>query len=285
MCFGSEGTACRARLDAVVDGGRSSVRSEEHDEPAQLGSLAVALPIAVPRSIGAYLHGSAGSGRLRGQSDLDVVLVTAAPLTAAERTNLTSLLLDVSGRYPRPPGGPRPVELTVVVSEEIRPWCYPPRCELLYGEWLRAEVEEGRCLDAFECPDLALLLTMVLVCRSALFGPDPSRVIDPIPSRDVIRATTAGVTGLVDDLEGDTTNVLLTLARVWHTCATGALASKDSAAAWARRRTPRPVGHVLERAEKAYLGGWPHRWGPVTDDARRAAGFLVDAIQGCTRRD
>jgi streptomycin 3"-adenylyltransferase len=252
------------------------------EESAQLRRLTRALPDAVPLSVGAYLHGSAGRGRLRGQSDLDVIVIAGCPLSDTERWNLTRLLLDLSGRYPRQPSGPRPIELTVVVADEIRPWRYPPRCELQYGEWLRADVESGRSLDPFTSPDLAVLLAMAVQCRAPLFGPDPGHVIDPVPTDDLIRATKAGVTGLLESLESDTTNVLLTLARVWHTCDTGTIASKDVAAAWAIRRAPRPVGQVLQRAATAYVDGVPHVWGPITDDARQAAGFLAEMVDGDT---
>jgi hypothetical protein len=52
---------------------------------------------------------------------------------------------------------------------------------------------------------------------------------------------------LVADLESDTRNVLLTLARMWTTVATGRIVSKDAAAAWALERLP-PSARARSRA-------------------------------------
>ncbi len=103
-------------------------------------------------AIGGYLHGSTGHSRLFPRSDLDVLVVTRTPLTSTQRSALTDLALSKSGRYPPLPSGPRPVELTVVPESEVNPWHYPPRCDFLYGEWLRDDVEAGsgrrRCEDS-----------------------------------------------------------------------------------------------------------------------------------------
>jgi len=67
-------------------------------------------------------------------------------------------------------------------------------------------------------------------------------------------AAVHGIPGLLDDLETDTANVLLTLARIWATVATGALRAKDAAADWALERLPAEHRAVLERARAIYLG-------------------------------
>ncbi|GAA3142974.1 hypothetical protein GCM10010466_37440 [Planomonospora alba] len=110
-------------------------------------------------------------------------------------------------------------------------------------------------------PDLALLITTVLTGGRALTGPPPAQVLDPVPHADPVRAGVAGVPGLLDDLEDDTRNVVLTLARVWTTLATGEIRPKD-AADWALTRLPPEHRPVLEHARELYLtrryaeGGW-----------------------------
>jgi streptomycin 3"-adenylyltransferase len=115
----------------------------------------------------------------------------------------------------------------------------------------------------FTCPDLAILLTMVIRADAALFGPPPSQLLDPVPASDLVRASVDGLPGLVDDLNSDTTNVLLTLARAWRTCANGDLVRKDAAAEWAMTRSEPNVADALVRARSAYLGAeqpdWPTR--------------------------
>lgn len=264
-------------MRAWVKGCRVITGGEAVD-PVTANTLRELLPSVLPSAIGAYLHGSAGLGRLRPQSDVDVLVVSRTPLADDQRTRLTDFALRTSGHYPRAHQGPRPIELTVVVRQDVDPWRYPPRCEYLYGEWLRAEIESGSIPDPFDCPDLAVVLSMVLECRAPLFGPEPSSLFGPVPSADLVRAGTDGIADLLRDLEGDTTNVLLTLARVWHTGVAGTITTKDAAASWAARRSHGAVRHVLARARDAYLRGEPHLWGPVNGDVRDAADFLVAAI-------
>ncbi|WBB61080.1 aminoglycoside adenylyltransferase family protein [Streptomyces sp. WMMC500] len=203
-----------------------------------------------PEVVGAYLHGSAVLGGLRPASDVDVLVVAGRSLTEPERRALLDGLLRVSGFT----GGLRPVELTVVVQSEVRPWRYPPTGDFLYGEWLREEFQAGGPPRPTAMADLAIVLTMVLAGDHALAGPPPARVLDPVPYEDVARAATAGIPELLAELDGDTRNVLLTLARIWSTLATGEIRPKDAAAAWALRRLPPEHRPVLEHARRLYLG-------------------------------
>ncbi|AUH38944.1 aminoglycoside adenylyltransferase family protein [Streptomyces sp. CMB-StM0423] len=203
-----------------------------------------------PEVAGAYLHGSAVLGGLRPASDVDVLVVARRSLTDGERRALLDGLLRVSGFT----GGLRPVELTVVVESGIRPWRYPPTGDFLYGEWLREEFEAGGPPRPEPMPDLAIVLTMTLAGDHALAGPPPARVLDPVPFEDVARAATAGIPELLAGADGDTRNVLLTLARIWSTLATGEIRPKDAAAAWALDRLPPEHQPVLEYARELYLG-------------------------------
>ena len=82
-----------------------------------------------------------------------------------------------------------------------------------------------------------------------------SGMTDPVPHEDLRRAIVAGVPELLADLASDTRNVLLTLARVWTTLATGTVTSKDAAASWALDRLPDRHRPVLARARSLYLDG------------------------------
>ncbi|MFB8241250.1 aminoglycoside adenylyltransferase family protein [Kitasatospora purpeofusca] len=215
--------------------------------------------------VGIYLHGSAVLGGLRPASDLDVLLVARRSPAERERSALLGGLLGISGTGAGDGAadgggtaagdgdGARPVELAVVVQSDVRPWRYPPACDFLYGEWLRADYEAGGVPRPEPMPDLALLITMVLAGDRPLAGPPPARVLDPVPHADLVRASVAGLPGLLDDLEGDTRNVLLTLARIWSTLATGRISSKDTAADWALARLPPEHRPVLAHARQLYL--------------------------------
>ncbi|MCX5358585.1 aminoglycoside adenylyltransferase family protein [Streptomyces sp. NBC_00124] len=199
--------------------------------------------------IGAYLHGSSVLGGLRPASDVDVLVVSRRHMDARNRRALLDGLLRISGSGDKA----RPVELTVVVRSEVRPWRYPPTIDFLYGEWLRAEYEAGEIPQPEPMPDLALLITMVLTGDRPLTGPSPARVLDPVPRRDLVRASVAGVPSLLDDLDSDTRNVLLTFARIWTTLATGQIKSKDAAADWALVRLPPEHRAALAHARQLYL--------------------------------
>ncbi|MEU8348098.1 aminoglycoside adenylyltransferase family protein [Streptomyces sp. NPDC048845] len=200
--------------------------------------------------VGVYLHGSAVLGGLRPASDLDVLVVSRRSMDGRERRALLDGLLERSGSA----NGVRPVELTVVVRSEVSPWRYPPTGDFLYGEWLREDYEAGLLPQPEPVPDLALLISMVLAGDRPLAGPPPARVLEPVPHADLVRASVAGVPELLGELDGDTRNVLLTLARVWSTLATGEIRSKDAAADWALERLPPEHRPVLAHARELYLG-------------------------------
>ncbi|MFF9625011.1 aminoglycoside adenylyltransferase family protein [Streptomyces griseosporeus] len=199
--------------------------------------------------IGAYLHGSSVAGGLMPASDVDVLVLSRRSLNDRQRRDLIGGLLATSGSRNKA----RPIELIVVVQSEVRPWRYPPTCDFLYGEWLRPEYEAGTVPRPEPMPDLALLITMVLTGDHPLTGPRPAQVLDPVPHSDLIRAGVAGIPDLLDGLDADTRNVLLTLARIWTTLATGHIRSKDAAADWALAQLPPEHRPVLEHARHLYL--------------------------------
>jgi predicted nucleotidyltransferase len=229
-----------------------------------------------PILVGAYLFGSAVLGGLRPHSDLDLLAVTTRPTTSEEKRRLVARLLALSGR-------PRHLELTVVARPEVVPWRWPPRQDLQYGDWWRPEFERGELepWGAPENPDLAALLAMVLLADTPLVGPPPAEVLDPVPADDLLRATAGEVDPILRDLDGDTRNVLLTLARIWSTAATGTIRSKDGAADWALSRLPPEQRPPLARARAVYLGQEEERW----DDLRPRLRAHVDHVVGEIRRE
>jgi streptomycin 3"-adenylyltransferase len=148
----------------------------------------------------------------------------------------------------------------VVQRDALRPWRYPPRCEYLYGEWLRDEVESGLQLSPFLSPDLAVVLSVAAEHGRTLVGPPIGSVLDPGPPADVVRGALAGVTELLADLPQDTANVLLTLARMRVTVETGRVVPKDDAVDRLLPRAPDRVRQPLQRARAVYLGLQPDRW-------------------------
>ncbi|MFC9389178.1 aminoglycoside adenylyltransferase family protein [Streptomyces venezuelae] len=228
--------------------------------------------------LAACLHGSAVLGGLRPGSDIDVLVTVRRGTTAAERRSLVAALLAVSGE--RAYRGPaRPVELSVVVRSEVRPWRYPPVCDFLYGEWLRDDFEAGVVPAPAPCPDLAPLITMARAGNAPLFGPPPVEVFDPVPEDDLRAAIVAGVPELLDDLDGDTRNVLLTLARILSTLATGEIRAKDAAADWVLERLPAIHRPVLAEARALYVAGEYGSWTERRPEVRALARYLTASVR------
>lgn len=211
--------------------------------------------------VAVYLYGSAVAGGLRPDSDLDLLVVGNRRLTSGEKGRIVEGLLPISGRGTRPPSW-RPIEMTIVAQAEVRPWRYPTRIELQYGEWLRDAFLSGSIEpEPAESPDLGVLVTMVRETGVALIGPDATQVLDAVPRADLVRAMVDGVPSLMADLASDTRNVLLTLARIWTTVVTGEIRSKDEAADWAMSRLPKAYRPTLSRVRDLYIeGGYGDPW-------------------------
>ncbi|WP_459618704.1 aminoglycoside adenylyltransferase family protein [Bordetella sp. 2513F-2] len=224
-----------------------------------------------------YLFGSAVDGGLKPGSDVDLLaLVGAAPAEPARQALMRDLLA-VSA----PPGTDpacRALEVTVLAHDAVVPWRYPARRELQFGEWLRHDLQAGRFEPPMTDHDLAILLAKVRQHSIALLGPPAPTLLDPVPHADFVRAladTVAQWNG-PEDWEGDERNVVLALARVWYSVATGQIAAKDEAAAWALDRLPPAHGPVLAAARDAYLGRGP-------DELARRAGQVRDYVHHTKR--
>ena len=252
--------------------------SELFDEQLQQ-LVAVVRDVLGERIVGAYLHGSAVLGGIRPRSDIDVLAVSSRPTTPEEKRLLVERLIAITGITD--PGPPWTVELTIVVESEVRPWRYPPRLDFQYGEWVRHAFEGGNYAPWKERdPDLALLITVALQGNRPLLGPAPAEVFDPVPPSDCTRAMLDGLAGLLARVDDDTRNVLLTLARIQCTLATGEIRTKDRAADWVLHRLPEADRVPLARARAVYLGQEEERW----DDLRSAVAVFAERLAGEIRR-
>ncbi|HJP71606.1 MAG TPA: aminoglycoside adenylyltransferase family protein [Candidatus Limnocylindria bacterium] len=250
----------------------------EGDQAAAV--VAAALDVLGPNVLGAYLYGSAVAGGLRRRSDLDLLVLLRRAMTPDERRELVERVTPLS-RFGQRPATWRPVELTALVLDDVRPWRYPPRRDFQYGEWMRDELERGDDPTvSTPDPDLAVLLTTLRESGRPLLGPPPAELLDPVPADDLRRAVVDVLDDLLADLEGDERNVILTLARIWTTLATGAIRSKDEAADWVLERLPPEHRPVLERARAIYLDQAPEEWG----DLGERIGPFVEHIVAEIRR-
>ena len=224
-----------------------------------------------------YLTGSYCHGGLRPQSDLDILLITRVPLQVSDRRILIEHLLNYSGRSATKQPG-RPIELTSLVLDDIKPWRYPAMRDFLYGEWLRTDYEAGHLPHRVADPNLPVVLTSARQHSSVLMGPPLAELTDPVPPEHLAQSMFDALPGLLDDLVGDERNVLLTLARILFTLRTGLIAPKDVAAAHAGSTLGPAYAQILDRAARAYRGEIRDDWTELESEATAAATALSDRI-------
>ncbi|YCI06956.1 aminoglycoside adenylyltransferase family protein (plasmid) [Ensifer sp. D2-11] len=225
-----------------------------------------------------YLHGSAVSGGLRPQSDVDLLAIIDRPMADEQRRDLLAALLRISGRHPRAVGTPRCVELMVFLRADIAAPNFPVRAEFIYGEWLREAFESEELPVPVSDPENTLVLAQARQEAVPLFGPDAKELLPPIPPEQIRRATRDALPSLGDSLRGDERNVLLTLARMWRTSATGDFVTKDAAATWAANQMPDQEADMLIYAREAYLGKVRDDWENRRTASERTAAFLRQRV-------
>jgi hypothetical protein len=173
-----------------------------------------------------------------------------------------------------------PIEMTIVEKTAINPWTYPPHFDFQYGEWLRESFEKGAIepWDNYEMPDLALIVTQVLLKSYTLWGLEPEQLLAPVPTKDFMKAMLHDLNRLVADLEQDTRNVLLTLSRIWSTLATHKIRSKPAAAEWVMNHLPDTYKLVIKRAKSICMGVENEYWDDIEGLIKPCVDFMVAEI-------
>lgn len=228
--------------------------------------------------VAVYLHGSAVAGELRPRSDVDLLVVIDQSMTSEDRRCLTCELMEISGRYPSDLDGRHPLEVIVFLRSDLAEPLYPARSEFIYGEWLRHEYEAGESSKPVSDPELTLVLAQSRQEAKPLVGPNASDLLPAIPRSDIRRAIRDVLPALIETLQGDECNVLLTLARMWRTAVTDEFASKDAAADWAAIRLPGEQADVLTDAREAYLSGCGSDWRNRQQELQHTVKSLHDHV-------
>ena len=232
--------------------------------------------------VGIYLFGSAVTSGLRARSDIDLMAVSNRRLSLGEKRRLVQQMLTISGK-------PRSVELTVVVSGDIRPWQYPPRMDFQFGNWWRSAYENG-AVEPYSSninPDLASLIRLVLHANAPVHGPPPADVFDLVPRGDYVAGLVSSIDEWLEDLnETDLgiRNVVLALARIWCGVVTDEIRSKDEAADWALPRLPLRHRVVLQRACAGYLGEPVEGWHELVPQVQAYSRHVISEIRTAASR-
>ena len=250
-----------------------------HEMQQQLkDSLELLKMILGPDLLSVYLYGSSLVGGLQKYSDIDLLVVTNRATTSEEKTRLIANLLQISGIYMK--SSKLPIEMTIVEQAVINPWQYPPHFDFQYGDWLRKSFEKGIIEPwlTYEMPDLALIVTQVLLKSQTLLGLEPEQLLAHVPYHDFMKAMLHDLNRLATDLEHDTRNVLLTYARIWSTLETNAIRSKPAAADWVINHLPKIYQPVMKRAKSICIGVENEYWDDIEVLIKSCADFMVDKI-------
>ena len=259
------------------------MQTAPHQDEQIRSTLALLRRVLGDALLGAYLHGSAVSGGLRPQSDIDLLAVVDAALAASQRKALLMDLLRLSGRPPAAAGAPRCLEVMVFCKADLAGGDYPVQAQFLYGEWLRRAFEAGEIPIPERDPEYSLIIAQARQQAISLLGPDVGELLPDISIEHVRQAMRDVLPGLLGGLRGDERNVLLTLARMWYTASTGKFLTKDAAASWAIPCLPDPDAMMLDHARRAYLGEVADDWTNQGDAARQLAERLGEFVSDALR--
>jgi streptomycin 3"-adenylyltransferase len=250
-----------------------------HEMQQQLkDSLELLKMILGPNLLGVYLYGSSLVGGLQKYSDIDLLVVTNRGTTLEQKARLIANLLQISGIYMK--SSKLPIEMTIVEKAVINPWQYPPHFDFQYGDWLRQSFENGIIEPwlTYEMPDLALIITQVLLKSLTLYGVEPEQLLAPVPYHDFMKAMLHDLNRLATDFEHDTRNVLLTYARIWSTLETNAIRSKSAAADWIMNHLPEIYQPVMKRAKSICIGVENEYWDDIKVLIKPCIDFMMDKI-------
>ena len=252
---------------------------DNHEMQQQLkNSLELLKTILGQDLLGVYLFGSSLVGGLQKYSDIDLLVVTNRLTTIQEKTRLVTDLLQISGIYMK--SSKLPIEMTIVEKTAINPWQYPPHFDFQYGDWLRKSFEKGIIEPwlTYEMPDLALIITLILLKSQTLWGLEPEQLLAHVPYHDFMKAMLHDLSRLATDLEHDTRNVLLTYARIWSTLETNEIRSKPAAADWVMNHLPKIYQPVIKRAKSICVGIENEYWDDLETLIKPCTDFMVDRI-------
>jgi len=166
-----------------------------------------------------------------------------------------------------------------LVADDIEPLTAVPRHDFQFGEWLRRDFTQGHVPGPEWDPDVVILLATALASYQVLHGPSLDRLVADVPFTLLKGAQLAAIPALVEDLDGDGRNVLLTLARALHTVETGEIVSKVHAAGIATTRVDAAGAELLRAASREYRGEEQVDWGRESSQVSDLAQSLIAAIR------
>jgi hypothetical protein len=200
------------------------------------------------RLTGVYLFGSAGSGAYEpGISDLDVQVIAAQPLSREAKLEIARQLSQQNLPCPAPK-----LELVCYALPDVNPAQRHPRFELNFNTG--PGLPDHLALDPAEESSHWFLLDIAIgrELGRSLFGPDPARLLGPVPRRWCLEALGDSLQWHMEH-ELSSANSVLNTCRSWRYIMTNRFGSKLAGAEWAARQPGCPTV-VAEAVQARHTG-------------------------------
>lgn len=208
-----------------------------------------------PALTGVYLHGSLAMGCFcPGASDLDLLVVTAAPPSEGEKLAFLRRVMALSGQVEG--GG---VEMSVVPRQYCEHFVYPTPYELHFSPAHQARAQADPAAFARRMHgtdrDLAAHFTVVRRRGRALWGAPIPQVFGPVPAEDYLDSILRDVKDARTAILHKPVYTVLNLCRVLAFLEEGDCLSKREGGLWALARLPEAQRPPVERALACYAAG------------------------------
>lgn len=204
---------------------------------------------------GLYVHGSLASGAFhRERSDIDLIAVTAAKLSAPMRESVAHALVRLSDA--RPTAGD--IEVSIIQERYARAFEHPMPYDVHYSTAWHEPIRRRQfdfTLDRTNV-DLAANIVDVRQRGVTLYGPPPSAMFGPVPWHAFINALQADFDWARSHVADMPVYAVLSACRVLNgtTSHTMHAMNKDEAAVWALETVPRMYHSIVNDALQLYRG-------------------------------
>lgn len=207
--------------------------------------------------VGVYLHGSLAMGCFNpARSDLDVLVVTARPMTLEEKRASAELLLRLSFN-------PHPIEISFLSQDDLSPWRHPTPFQLHYSEdWrerLARQLADGSWRQWSDThptdADLAAHITVTRARGICLVGRPIAEVLPAVPPADYRASILLDVEDFTAGRIAPVANpvyFVLNACRVLAYLHAGHIFSKEEGGSWALAHLPEEFHRLIGQALEAY---------------------------------
>lgn len=234
------------------------------------------LPNVNPTDV--YLHGSLAMGCFNPRrSDIDLLVVTAHPLSIEAKRSLIELLLRISR-------SPHPVEISFLQRDDLFPWQYPTPFDLHYSEDWREQYSRDLQGDDWRRwndirhrdPDLAAHITIARARGICLLGMPPATALPPVPPKDYLDSIISDLEWAHERAAKFPTYGILNACRVLAYLREGHIYSKVEGGEWGLAALPPAFHPAIRSALAAYRDDSEIEMPPVTDAERLLAYALTE---------